>query len=67
LYLIPWTHATAIFIKTSSPALYDLPSQSLTGFGLLWDIIFHLGALAISILIIITIASKIFDRESIVN
>jgi len=67
LYLIPWTHATAIFIKISSPALYNLPSQSLTGFGLFGDIIFHLGALAISILIIITIASKIFDRESILN
>ena len=67
LYLIPWSHASAIFIKISSPALYNLPSQSLTGFGLVGDMIFHLGALAISILILITIASKIFDKEGMVN
>jgi hypothetical protein len=67
LYLIPWTHSIAIFIKMSSPAIYNLPSQSLTGFGLIGDLAFHLGALFISILVVITIASKIFDREGIVN
>lgn len=67
LYLIPWTHAIAIFVKMSSPIFYNLPSQSLTGFGLAGDLLFHLGALLITILIVITIASKIFEREGIVN
>ncbi|MHA2365974.1 MAG: ABC transporter permease subunit [Candidatus Hodarchaeales archaeon] len=65
LYLIPWSHTIALFQKISSPTLYNY--QSLTGFGLIGDIIFHLSALFITIAIIITIASKIFEREGIVS
>ncbi|MHA1450897.1 MAG: ABC transporter permease, partial [Candidatus Hodarchaeales archaeon] len=65
LYLIPWSHSLAIFTKVLRPGYYG--AKSLLGLGLWPDIIFHVLALAVSIGIILFIASKIFDREGIVN
>ncbi|MHA2366711.1 MAG: ABC transporter permease subunit [Candidatus Hodarchaeales archaeon] len=65
LYLIPWSHALAIFHKMNSPSFYEV--KSLLGYGLIADLLFHLIFLFISIAIIIAIAAKIFEREGIVN
>ncbi|MFW9993605.1 MAG: ABC transporter permease [Candidatus Odinarchaeota archaeon] len=65
LYLIPWSHALAIFSKVIRPGYYD--AKSLLGFGLVGDLIFHFLALFLSIAVVMFIASKIFDREGIVN
>ena len=65
LYIIPWSHASAIFQEVSRPDYYNV--KSLLGFGLVPDILFHLVVLIIMIVIILYIATKIFEREGIVN
>jgi hypothetical protein len=65
LYLIPFSHSLAIFQKLLKPGFYEI--KSLTGFGLMGDIIFHFTFLVISIAIVLYIASKVFEREGIVN
>lgn len=65
LYIIPYTHTLAIFQKLLKPNYYDV--KSLTGFGLYGDLLFHFAYLFISILIVLYIASKVFEREGIVN
>ena len=47
------------------PEFYNV--KSLTGLGLVPDLIFHITYLIIFILVVIYIASKIFEREGIVN
>lgn len=65
LYLIPWSHSLAIFQKMLRPEYFDV--KSLLGMGLIPDLLFHLTFLLVSIAIILAIASKIFEREGIVN
>lgn len=65
LYFIPYTHTLAIFQKLLKPNYYDV--KSLTGFGLYGDLLFHFAYLFISIAIVLYIASKVFEREGIVN
>ena len=65
LYIIPYTHTLAIFQKLLKPNYYDV--KSLTGFGLYGDLLFHFAFLFVSILIVLYIASKVFEREGIVN
>ena len=65
LYLIPFTHALAIFQEILRPSYYN--ANSLLGFGLIGDLIFHFVFLVATILLVLYIASKTFDRESIIN
>ena len=65
LYIIPWSHALAIFQKILRPNYYEV--KSLLGYGVVGDLIFHLAALFVTIVIILIIAARIFEREGIVN
>lgn len=66
LYIIPWSHTLAIFHKMMRPQYYNV--KALFGPNNLWmDFIFHFTALFITIAIILFIASKVFEREGIVN
>ena len=65
LYIIPFTHSIAIFQKMLRPAYYD--ANSLLGFGLYADLLFHIIFLIVSILIVLYLASKAFERESIIS
>lgn len=65
LYLIPFTHAIAIFQKILRPGYYNI--DSLLGFGLVGDLIFHFVYLILSILVVLWLASKSFEREGIIN
>ncbi len=64
LYIIPWSHAVAILQKGMYPQTYA--SSALTG-SIATDLIFHLGYLVVVILISIYIASRVFERESILT
>ena len=65
LYLIPFTHGSAIFQKLLRPNYYNI--TSLTGFGLYADLLFHFSYLILSIGLVIYLASKVFEREGILN
>ncbi len=62
--IIPWSHAVAILKKGMYPQTYA--SSALTG-SIATDLIFHLGYLVVVILISIYIASRVFERESILT
>ena len=64
LYIIPWTHALAILSKGLYPQTYA--SSALTG-SIPLDLVFHFGYLIILIFVFLFIASKIFERESILT
>ena len=64
LYIIPWSHAIAILQKGMYPQTYA--SSALTG-SIPTDLIFHLGYLVVVILISIYVASRVFERESILT
>jgi len=64
LYIIPWSHAIAILQKGMYPLTYT--STALTG-SIATDLIFHIGYLVVVILIAIYIASRVFERESILT
>jgi ABC-type transport system involved in cytochrome c biogenesis permease component len=66
LYIIPWSHSLSIFQKIMRPEFYNV--KAIFGVGNLWlDLLFHIFALVLMIAIILYIASKIFEREGIVN
>jgi ABC-type Na+ efflux pump permease subunit len=64
LYLIPWSHAIAILSKGLYPQTYA--SSAITG-SIATDLIFHLGFLVVVIFISLYIASRVFERESILT
>jgi len=64
LYLIPWSHAIAILSKGLYPQTYA--SSALTG-SIATDLLFHLGFLVVVIFISLYIASRVFERESILT
>jgi hypothetical protein len=64
LYLLPWTHGIALLSKGLFPQTYA--SAALTG-SIATDILLHLGYMVVFIAICIFIASKVFDRESILT
>jgi hypothetical protein len=64
LYIIPWTHAIAILQKGLYPQTYA--SSALTG-SITTDLIFHVGYLVVIIFIALFIASRVFEREGILN
>jgi ABC-type transport system involved in multi-copper enzyme maturation permease subunit len=64
LYLIPWTHATAILSKGLYPKTYE--SNALTG-SIPLDLVLHFGYLIVVIVICLFIASKVFEREGILT
>ncbi|MFX0207642.1 MAG: ABC transporter permease [Candidatus Hodarchaeota archaeon] len=64
LYLVPWTHATAILSKGLYPKTFE--SSALTG-SIPLDLVVHFGYLIVVILICLFIASKVFERESILT
>jgi ABC-type transport system involved in multi-copper enzyme maturation permease subunit len=64
LYLLPWTHSTALLSKGLFPQTYA--SAALTG-SIATDILLHLGYMVVFIAICLFIASKVFDRESILT
>jgi ABC-type transport system involved in multi-copper enzyme maturation permease subunit len=64
LYLIPWTHAFAILSKGLYPKTFE--SSTLTG-SIPLDLVFHFGYLIAVILICLFVASKVFERESILT
>ena len=65
LYIIPFTHSAAIFQKMLRPTYYN--ENSLLGYGVVGDLTFHLAYLIVTILLVLFIASKAFDREGIIN
>jgi ABC-type transport system involved in multi-copper enzyme maturation permease subunit len=66
LYIIPWSHSLSIFQKIMRPEFYNV--KAIFGVGNLWiDLLFHIFVLVLMIGIILYIASKIFEREGIVN
>ena len=64
LYLVPWTNGIALLMKGAFPLTFA--SATLTG-NMATDMLFHLGYLVVFIFICLFIASKIFDRESILT
>ncbi|PWI47484.1 hypothetical protein CEE45_11760 [Candidatus Heimdallarchaeota archaeon B3_Heim] len=64
LYLIPWSHAIAILSKGLYPQTYA--SSAITG-SIATDLLFHLGFLVVVIFISLYIASRVFERESILT
>ncbi|MHA1945057.1 MAG: ABC transporter permease subunit [Candidatus Hodarchaeales archaeon] len=64
LYLIPWSHAIAILSKGLYPQTYA--SSAITG-SIATDLIFHFGFLVVVIFISLYIASRVFERESILT
>lgn len=64
LYIIPWAHAIAILSKGLYPQTFA--SSALTG-SIPLDIVFHLSYMAIFILVCLLIASRVFEREGILN
>ena len=64
LYLIPWMNGIALLMKGAFPLTFA--SATLTG-SMATDMLFHLGYLVVFIFISLFIASKIFDRESILT
>ncbi len=64
LYIIPWSHALAILNKGLYPKTYE--SVCLTG-SIPLDLAFHFGYLIVLILVFLFIASKVFERESILT
>ena len=64
LYIIPWSHTIAILSKGMYPQTYA--SSTLTG-SIATDLIFHIGYLGVTILIALLIASRVFEREGILN
>ena len=65
LYIIPWSHTLAIFQKIMRPQFYGV--KSIFGLGVGVDLLFHIVSLIVIIGIILYVASKIFEREGIVN
>ena len=65
LYIIPFTHSVAIFQKMLRPSYYN--ANSLLGYGVVGDLLFHIAYLLASILFVLYLASKAFDREGIIN
>ncbi|MFX0094970.1 MAG: ABC transporter permease [Candidatus Hodarchaeota archaeon] len=64
LYIIPWTHVFAIFQKLLAPTYYTTNGL----FGNVWvDIGFHITVLFITVAVVMWIASKVFEREGLVN
>ena len=51
----------------SRPAFYDTSANSLFHMGLAVDLVFHIASLVVIIGLLLYIASKIFEREGIVN
>ncbi|MHA2252883.1 MAG: ABC transporter permease subunit [Candidatus Kariarchaeaceae archaeon] len=64
MYLIPWTHSIAILTKSLYPKTYA--ASSLTG-SINLDLMLHVSYLLGFVLLTIFIASKIFDREGIIE
>ncbi|MHA1214070.1 MAG: ABC transporter permease [Candidatus Hodarchaeales archaeon] len=64
LYLIPWSHSLALLNKGLYPQTYA--SSTITG-SIPTDILFHLGYITLMIVICLFIASKVFERESILT
>jgi len=64
LYLLPWTNGIALLMKGLFPQTYA--SAALTG-SIATDILLHLGYMVVFIAICLFIASKVFDRESILT
>jgi ABC-type Na+ efflux pump permease subunit len=64
LYIIPWSHAIAILFKGMYPQTYA--SSTLTG-SIATDLLFHIGYLVVIILVALYIASRVFEREGILN
>jgi ABC-2 type transport system permease protein len=64
LYIIPWAHALAILSKGLYPQTYA--STALTG-SIPLDLVFHFGYLIVLIFVFLFIASKVFERESILT
>lgn len=64
LYLLPWTHSIALLMKGLFPQTYA--SAALTG-SIATDILLHLGYMVVFIAICLFIASKVFERESILT
>jgi ABC-type Na+ efflux pump permease subunit len=63
LYLVPWTNGIALLMKGAFPLTFA--SATLTG-SMATDMLLHLGYMVGFIAICLFIASKIFDRESII-
>ncbi len=64
LYLIPWSHAIAILSKGLYPQTYA--SSAITG-SIETDLLFHFGFLIAVIFISLYVASRVFERESILT
>jgi ABC-type Na+ efflux pump permease subunit len=64
LYLVPWTNGIALLMKGAFPLTFA--STTLTG-SIAMDMLLHLGYMIVFIAICLFIASKIFDRESILT
>jgi ABC-type transport system involved in multi-copper enzyme maturation permease subunit len=64
LYIIPWTHATAILSKGLYPKTFE--GSALTG-SIPLDLVLHFSYLIVVILICLFIASKVFEREGILT
>jgi len=64
LYLIPWSHAIAILSKGLYPQTYA--SSAITG-SIATDLLLHLGFLVVIIFVSLYIASRVFERESILT
>jgi sodium transport system permease protein len=62
LYLVPWTNGIALLMKGAFPLTFA--SATLTG-SMVTDMLLHLGYMVAFIAICLFLASKIFDRESI--
>ena len=64
LYLLPWTNGIALLMKGLFPQTFA--SFALTG-SIATDILLHLGYMVVFIGICLFIASRVFDRESILT
>ncbi|MFW9779096.1 MAG: ABC transporter permease subunit [Candidatus Heimdallarchaeota archaeon] len=68
LYLVPWEHALAIFQKTLLPQYFTSNNLLLIPIGNIWaDVVFHLISIVFTLFLVIWIAAKVFERESLVN
>jgi 4-amino-4-deoxy-L-arabinose transferase-like glycosyltransferase len=64
--LIPWEHVLAIFQKIMLPEYFSVHGYLL--FGNVWvDVGFHLLAIFLVIILVIWVASRIFDREGLIS
>ncbi len=66
LYLIPWEHALAIFQKAMLPNYFSTNDYLLLG-NVWFDVIFHMINIFFVIVIVLWLASKLFDREGLLS